>query len=176
VAACVILDPTHDPPSGIDDSKKLTAQQRDALEPRILEEALAHGIGVRSAACIDETDILRATLAAMADALAQARARLEELGRSLELVLVDGPIPFPCTLPLKCLIHGDQRSIHIAAASILAKVARDREMVRLEACHPGYGFAQHKGYGTAEHQAALARLGPSPVHRRTFRGVEQPEG
>jgi ribonuclease HII len=165
VAACVVLDPERPVPAGVADSKRLTAAARERLEEVILAEALAWGLLAVSARRIDETDILRATLEAMAGAFSQ-------IPLPVDLVLVDGPIPFGCATLLKPLVRGDQRSANVAAASILAKVHRDRELVALDRRYPGYGFARHKGYGTAEHLAALQRLGPCPEHRLSFRGVQ----
>lgn len=164
LAACVLLDPMRPPPEGLDDSKRLGVAKRESLERQIMQEALDWRIARVGPSRIDEINILQATLEAMAMAL-------QELDEAPDLVLVDGKIPFPCRLPLRCLVKGDRRSLNIAAASILAKVARDREMSHLDRLYPGYGFARHKGYPTAEHRAALGRLGPCPVHRRSFRGV-----
>lgn len=165
VAACVALDPDRDPPAGINDSKLLDPAEREALDAEIRARALAFGIAAVGPDVIDQVNILQATLQAMAEALAQLTAVQPDI------VLVDGISAFPCTRPLKCLVRGDQRSLNIAAASILAKVQRDREMVRQDGLYPGYGFSRHKGYATPEHLDALARLGPCPIHRRSFNKV-----
>lgn len=162
VAAAVVLPPGHAIP-GLADSKTLSARARDALYASITSHA-AWGVGQASAAEIDALNIRAATL------LAFTRA-LDGLPTPLAGALIDGRFAPAIALPCRCLVKGDARSTAIAAASIIAKVTRDRLMVALDATHPGYGFAAHKGYGTAAHAASLARLGPSPEHRRTFRPV-----
>jgi ribonuclease HII len=162
-AAAVILDPTRIP-AGLDDSKKLTHRRREALFEAIVAE---HRVALAfvPAARIDATDIRRASLEAMARAVAA-------LGETVDHVLVDGnavPPGLPC--PATSLIGGDGRCASIAAASIVAKVVRDRAMVDAAAFFPGFGFEIHKGYPTPAHMAALARLGPSPIHRLTFAPV-----
>ncbi len=163
VAAAVILDPQR-PIEGLGDSKKLTEARRDALEPLIKERALAWAVARADVEEIDRINILQATLLAMRRAVAM-------LGTAPEYVLVDGnQCPrFGC--PAEAVVKGDDRVPAISAASILAKVARDREMVALDGNYPGYGFAAHKGYSTAAHLEALERLGPCPVHRRSFAPV-----
>jgi ribonuclease HII len=137
------------------------------LDPLIRERAVAVGLGWATPAEIDSLNIVGATRLAM-------RRAIEATGMALELILVDGaPLP-GCAYPQQALIDGDAKSAAIAAASIVAKVARDAYMAELDARYPGYGFAQHKGYGTAEHMAAIARLGPCPEHRRSFAPVMQP--
>lgn len=163
VAAAVVL------PYGIDlpevrDSKQLNPVQRQACCDKISTVARAIGIGVVSAAEIDRTDILTATL----EAMRQAIANINPLP---DFILVDGPWPVPVQLPQKPLKSGDQRSISVAAASIVAKVHRDAMMISYHESYPNYNFAQNKGYGTSEHRAALARFGSCPLHRQTFRGV-----
>lgn len=170
-AAVVFLGP---PPVALarllDDSKKLTAARRDAAFAALLEAAQAglveHGIAAASAAEIGRLNILRASQLAMQRAL----ARLPALP---DLALVDGNQPprLPCAV--RAVVGGDAASFSIAAASILAKVIRDRAMARLDRRWPGYGFAAHQGYPTAAHRAALARLGPTPHHRRGFAPVDQ---
>ena len=159
VAAAVILDSAR-LPAGITDSKQLSKARRESLYPAILAAAEV-GIGWASAAEIDALNILQATYLAMQRAIAA-------LPRAPGAALVDGnrapPLPCPC----RTLIKGDALSLSIAAASIVAKVSRDREMTRLAAEHPAYGWERNAGYGTAEHQAALARFGPTAHHRRSF--------
>ncbi len=159
VAAAVVLNP-DDFPDGLNDSKKLTEARREALFDAI--HACAHvGIGIADEAKIDELNILHASLAAMADAV-------ENLPAAADFALIDGNklAPLPC--PGKTVVKGDGKSLSIAAASIIAKVTRDRMMRDLAETYPGYGFERHKGYGTAQHQSALAELGPCPHHRKSF--------
>lgn len=166
VAAAVIL-PLDAPQAlaqltEVNDSKQLTAAVRERLFVTICELAVAYGIGAAPASTIDQIGILPATKQAMLAALAQ-------LGAPAEYLLIDGRLRLPQTaLPQQAVIRGDSKSLSIAAASILAKVARDREMVALDAQFPAYGFRQHKGYGTAFHRDALAQLGPTPLHRYSF--------
>jgi ribonuclease HII len=150
--------------AGVRDSKQLSAAQRERLYAVILERAVGVGVGVVSVEWIDRYNILRATRLAMQQALAGLPVRPTYL-------LLDA-LKLPAVrLPQLALIKGDARCLSIAAASVVAKVARDRLMLALDEQYPGYGFARHKGYGTLEHQRALARLGPSPAHRRTFAPV-----
>lgn len=166
VAAAVVLAPGARLP-GIDDSKRLGAARRLELDGRVREQALALGIGAVEPAVIDRIDIRQATFAAMREALAA-------LPWVPELILVDGREIIPgVALPQEAVVGGDGRSLAIACASVVAKVWRDRRMVELERRYPGYGFAEHKGYGTAAHLEALARLGPCPIHRRSFAPVRQ---
>ena len=162
VAAAVILPPDASIPY-LNDSKKLSAPQREALLPVIYEEALAVGVGQCSPEEIDALNILHASLEAM------HRAVLD-LALSPDMLLVDGnqrlPVP-PC--PQETVVKGDSRSLSIAAASVVAKVTRDRYMVTLHETFPVYGWDGHKGYPTVAHYAALAEHGPSPHHRRSFR-------
>lgn len=162
VAAAVVLDPASIP-DGITDSKKLTPDARERLFEAILASADV-GIALSDPEQIDRDNILAATLDAM-------RRAVGELTASPGLVLVDGnrAPDLPCAC--QTVVKGDLKSLSVAAASIVAKVSRDRMMTRLDALYPGYGFARHKGYGTAEHLVALERLGPSPQHRRSFRPV-----
>lgn len=160
-AAAVILPPGLEI-EGLNDSKKLTEKQRETLYDVIVEQALAYGIAFASEAEIDEINILQATFLAMQRAVEQLQLRPD-------LVLVDGNRePELGDLPVKTIIKGDSRSANIAAASILAKVTRDRLMLELDGQYPQYGFAVHKGYGTQAHYAALREHGASPVHRQTF--------
>ncbi|MEJ2202371.1 MAG: ribonuclease HII, partial [Desulfuromonadaceae bacterium] len=160
VAAAVILPEIFSLP-GLTDSKKLSARQRDLLFPLIRSQAAAVGVGIVAAEEIDELNILQATLRAMTLAL-------QRLRMPADFVLVDGISPIPLTLPQQTLKQGDSRSLSIAAASVIAKVIRDRLMIAYDRRYPGYGLARHKGYGTLEHRQAIARLGPSPLHRKTF--------
>lgn len=166
VAAAVVLPPGLALP-GLNDSKKLTARRREALYTQLREdERVLIGVGMAAAAEIDRLNILRATHAAMARAVAA-------LPTAVDFCLIDGlPVPqFP--LPQRALVKGDARCLSIAAASIVAKVTRDRLMQDLAQQYPGYGFEKHAGYGTAAHLAALRRLGPCPEHRRSFAPVAQ---
>ncbi len=161
VAAC-ILDPAN-LPDGADDSKKLNAARREALFGAILKSALAVSIVLVSPEEIDRHNIRGATLLGM-------RRALEGLARKPDIALIDGrdiPENLPC--PAQAIIGGDGKSASIAAASILAKVTRDRLMQALDAHAPGYGFARHVGYGVAAHREAMLRLGRSPHHRRSFK-------
>lgn len=167
VAACVVL-PFVRAPQGIDDSKALSASQREHLYAEIVSLARGIGIGIVPNEQIDSINVLRATHEAMRFALADLPP-----GLFPDVALIDGlPVrPFP--LDQIALVHGDARSASIAAASIVAKVTRDRLMIAADSQHPGYGFAAHKGYGVPLHRAALYRLGPCPLHRHTFRPVSE---
>lgn len=160
-AAAVILPPDLEL-EGLNDSKKLSEKRREALYPLICEQALAYGIAFASEQEIDELNILQATFLAMRRAVGQ-------LGLKPDLALVDGNRePDFGDIPVRTIIKGDSRSANIAAASILAKVTRDRFMLEQDAVYPQYGFAVHKGYGTQKHYAALREFGPCPIHRRSF--------
>ena len=163
VAAAVILPWKAELP-GVDDSKLLSAGERDKCFEDILRVALAVGTAAVSAEQIDRTDILSASLEAMRQSICQ----LDPLP---DFLLVDGPWPVPAQVPQHPITKGDRLSISVAAASIVAKVHRDRLMVSYHAQFPRYNFASNKGYGTREHLEALARFGCCPLHRRTFRGV-----
>ncbi len=163
-AAAVILDPRRIPP-GLDDSKKLTADRREELADAIFAHAIAVGVGLSSSVEIDAINIRQATHAAM-------RRALRALFVSPAHVLIDGndlPADLPC--PGQTIVSGDQLSLSIAAASIVAKVTRDRLMRRLGAAFPAYGFDRHAGYGTPAHLDALKREGPCEFHRRSFAPV-----
>jgi ribonuclease HII len=148
--------------SGVRDSKQLTPRKRDHLAPRIKESVLAWGIGFASAAEIDELGIVPATR------LAAGRA-LEAVSILPDFLLTDFRLELPeLDVSQAALVKGDQRSLSIAAASILAKTARDELMVGLDAQYPQYGFARHKGYGSLTHRRAIAALGFTPIHRKTF--------
>ena len=162
--AAVILDPAR-PIPGLDDSKKLSAARREALYPLIIERALAYCVVLIEPDEIDRLNIFQATMAGMRRAVAGLAVTADE-------VLIDGnqlPQGLPC--PGRAIVGGDALEPAISAASILAKVSRDRLMVALDAAHPGYGFAVHKGYPTPAHLAALQRLGPCVQHRRSFAPV-----
>ena len=159
VAAC-ILDPEA-PVYGINDSKKLTEKKRDALFDVITERALTYGIASASVDEIEEFNILNATFLAMNRAVAK-------LDPAPELALIDGNRNTGIAMPSRCIVKGDSRCADIAAASILAKVSRDRYMLNLAEKYPQYHFEQHKGYGTKLHYEALREYGPSPEHRPSF--------
>lgn len=159
-AAAVILPRGLDIP-GLNDSKKLTAKRREALYDIITEQALAYGIAFASELEIDEINILQATFLAMRRAMDQLRVRPD-------IALIDGNRETDFGLPVQTIVKGDSLSANIAAASILAKVTRDRFMLEVDEKYPQYGFATHKGYGTRAHYAALREFGPCPIHRRTF--------
>ena len=163
VAAAVVLDQRRIP-KGINDSKKLTPEAREALYAAITARA-RYGVGIADVDRIDAENILNARLWAMARAI-------EAIDLPPDLVLVDGNrAPTGVLCRVRTVIGGDAISLSIAAASIIAKVTRDRLMCELDLECPGYGFASHKGYGTPAHYTALARLGPSPHHRRSFAPV-----
>ena len=163
VTAAVILDPAR-PIAGLRDSKTLAPARREALALLVRERALAWALGRAEVEEIDRWNILRATL------LAMERAVLA-LPVAPDRVLVDGNRCPRVPCPVEAIVGGDGLVEAISAASIVAKVARDAEMVELDARYPGYGLAGHKGYPTREHLEALARLGPAPVHRRSFAPV-----
>lgn len=165
VAAAVIL-PAGVDLTGVDDSKKLSAAKREELFGLIGERALSVGVGVADHQMIDSLNILQATLVAMKLAVSNLTVRADYL-------LVDGISKIPLLLPQRAIKKGDSASISIAAASIIAKVTRDRMMEEYDRLYPGYGFARHKGYGCAEHLAAIASRGPCTIHRITFRGVRE---
>lgn len=166
VAACVVLPDTF-LLEGVDDSKKLTEKQREDAYERIRKEAVAVGVGMADHAEIDTVNILRASWIAMRRAVADLWPACLP-----DLLLVDGlPVPdLPCAEVLP-IVGGDGASASIAAASIVAKVVRDAMMRDFDMRYPGYGFARHKGYGSAVHREALSRLGPCPIHRRSFAPV-----
>ncbi len=159
-AAAVIL-PKGLVIDGLDDSKKLTEKKREALFDVITENAIAYGIASATPQQIDEMNILNAVMYAMNEAV-------KKLSPSADYALIDGNIARGFSIPCEPVIKGDAKSPSIAAASILAKVSRDRECYALDEKYPEYGFAKHKGYGTKAHMEALFKYGPCPVHRRTF--------
>ena len=160
VAACVVMPPEPLIP-WVDDSKKLSESRREKVFQEIMAAALYVGIGQATPAEIDEINILQATKKAMRSAASQVPAELFLIDAVKDLGLQGREVP---------IIKGDATSYAIAAASIVAKVTRDRQMIELDRLYPAYGFARNKGYGTAEHIAALRELGPCPEHRRTFIG------
>ncbi len=162
VAAAVVLDPDLIP-DGLNDSKKLSEAQRDALFEPIMRSARV-GIGIAEVERIDRDNILQATFWAMAEAV----SHLDEVA----LALVDGNRAPKLPCPAETVIGGDARSLSIAAASIIAKVTRDRIMVAHDVTYPVYGFARHKGYGTPQHQQALKAHGPSALHRKSFAPIK----
>ena len=161
VAAGACILPEGYVPEGLDDSKKLTEKKREALYAQITENALAWGIGLASAAEIDEINILNASLLAMRRAIAA-------MGATPDLVLVDGSVNRGFDIRSEAVIGGDAKSPSISAASILAKVTRDRIMAELDGKYPEYGFAKHKGYPTPAHKLAVYEFGPCPEHRKSF--------
>ncbi len=163
VAGAVILPPEYDLP-GLTDSKKLTPRRRAELAQAIKAQAVSWALGFSWPPEIDRINILQSTLAAMSRALDALQVRPD-------VVLVDGNRAFAASVPLRTVVGGDAIHPCISAASILAKTFRDELLEFMDARYPGYGLAVHKGYGTREHLEALGRLGPSPAHRRTFRGV-----
>lgn len=163
VAAAVILDDRH-PIRGLADSKKLSAARREALFDEIRAKALCCSVAQACVAEIDSLNILQATMLAM-------KRAVEGLRLMPGKVLVDGNRLPPINVLAEAIVKGDDKVPAISAASILAKVTRDRLLLELDAVHPGYGFAKHKGYGTADHLAALQRLGPTEHHRRSFAPV-----
>ncbi|WP_020084507.1 ribonuclease HII [Hyphomicrobium zavarzinii] len=164
VAAAVVLDPDRIP-QGIDDSKALEAEDRERLFERISATALAIGVGIGDVERIDRDNILAATMWAMTDAVKRLSCRPR-------LAIVDGNRAPRLFCQTRTIVKGDAKCLSIAAASIVAKVTRDRMMIALAREIPGYGFERHKGYGTPEHRAALVRLGITPHHRRSFRPVQ----
>ena len=165
VSAAVILPEGADLP-GIDDSKKLTPAKRNRLYDHLYTVASAIGIGVVDTVEIDRINILQASLRSMAMAVANLRPSPDHL-------LVDGLFTIASDLPQQAIKKGDSLSISIAAASIVAKVTRDRIMTQVDALFPEFGFCRHKGYPTQTHRTAIMRHGCSPIHRRTFKGVRE---
>jgi ribonuclease HII len=165
MAAAVIL-PVGLMLTGVDDSKKLSPDKRDNLFEIIMARALSVGVGSATPAEIDKINILQATRRAML-------AAVRNLSQLPDYLLIDGISTINSVIPQKTIKKGDSLSLSIAAASIIAKVTRDRLMIEMDAEYPGYGFAGHKGYGSAAHMNAIKRLGPSPIHRLTFGGVKE---
>ena len=158
-AACILPDGLV--LEGLHDSKKLTPKKRDKLFDLICENAIAYCIASASVEEIDELNILEADLLAM-------RRAIDGLAVKAEFALIDGNIARGFQIPARAVIGGDAKSPSIAAASILAKVARDRDCIALDEQYPQYGIAKHKGYGTKQHMDALRTYGPSPIHRKQF--------
>ncbi len=165
VAAAVIL-PAHAELPGLTDSKKLTEAQREAFNVQVRAVAIAWAIAEVDSETIDRINILQASRLAM-------RLAVERLSQSPCHLLIDGNQRIDSTCPQTTIVQGDARSLSIAAASVVAKVHRDRLLVELDREFPGYGLAQNKGYGSAKHREALVRLGATALHRRSFRGVVQ---
>lgn len=159
-AACVMIDPAR-PLYGVNDSKKLTEKCRNVLYDIIVERAAAYGIGYSDASVINEHGIMFALNRAMQMAIRNCYVQPD-------VVLIDGNIAFNIASKVEPIVKGDSRSASIAAASILAKVSRDRVMLEYDKMYPGYGFASNKGYGTAEHIEALIKYGTCPIHRERF--------
>ena len=177
-AACVILPPDFDVP-GVNDSKKLSAKRREELSDIIKERAVAWGIGIADNREIDGINILEATKNTMMRAIAACRVMLSEKGllnvsasgqdgeAARDILLIDA-VKLDAGMPSESIIKGDEKCLCIAAASIVAKVARDAYMTEMDSVYPGYDFAGNKGYGTAKHYEGLRALGKTPIHRLTF--------
>ncbi len=164
ISAAVVLPPTFDAP--VNDSKQLTPRQRERLFDRIYAEAEAVGVGIVDVADIDRINILQASRLSMAMAVSK-------LDPPPDFLLIDGRHDIPAEQPQAAIVKGDARSISIAAASIVAKVSRDRIMCQYHDQFPQFGFDRHKGYPTKAHREAIALHGPCSIHRRTFRGVKE---
>lgn len=158
-AACIL--PAGYLPTGLNDSKKLTPKKRELLFDEICAHALAYAVAEATVEEIDAMNILEADLLAM-------RRAIEALSVKADMALIDGNIARGFSLPTRAIVHGDALCPSIAAASVLAKVTRDRQCLELDRAYPQYGIAKHKGYGTKEHMEALRKYGPSPIHRKTF--------
>lgn len=165
MAAAVIL-PAGLSIIGVDDSKKLTPDKREKMFEIIMAQALSVGIGIITPTEIDRINILQATRRAML-------AAVQQLSPQPDYLLIDGISTIDSAVSQKTIKKGDSLSLSIAAASIIAKVTRDRFMIEMDTKYPGYGFAGHKGYGSAAHMEAIRVLGPSPIHRLTFGGVKE---
>ena len=165
VSAAVILPPSFDEP-GVTDSKKLSHAKRERLYDTIYDQAVAIGIGIVDAVEIDRINILQASLLSMAMAA-------ENIAPRSDYLLIDGIFTIPFDLPQKAIAKGDSLSISIAAASIIAKVSRDRLMQTYDYYFPQYEFPRHKGYPTKAHKEAIRKYGCSPIHRKTFKGVRE---
>ena len=164
VSAAVILPENFDVP-GINDSKKLSEKKREMLFPMIQKHAIAFGIGLADHEEIDQINILQASLLSM-------KRAVEALGVAPDYLLIDGKFIIDCTIDQRSVIKGDTLSLSIAAASILAKVTRDRIMADCDLQYPEYGFHRHKGYPTKAHKESILTHGPCPIHRKSFKGVK----
>ena len=158
-AACILPDGLYI--EGLNDSKKLTEKKREKLFDIIKKEAVAYSIASADVEEINEMNILEADLLAM-------RRAIDGLGVKADFAIIDGNIARDFQIPARAVVKGDSKSMSIAAASVLAKVARDRLCLELDRKYPQYGIAKHKGYGTKEHKEALRKYGPSPIHRKKF--------
>ncbi len=165
VSAAVIL-PASFEVTGINDSKKITPEKRNYLYGEICRHALATATGIVDSVEIDKINILQATLLSMSMAVKNLAVRPDTL-------LIDGTFAIPSDLPQTTIAKGDSRSISIAAASIIAKVTRDRLMEKYDSTYPQFGFSKHKGYPVKAHKEAIKKFGPCPIHRRTFKGVKE---
>ncbi len=163
VAGAVILDESR-PIHGLRDSKALSERKRNELFEQIRERALAYSVGMTAPEEIDRINILQAALLAMEEAVLALR-------KKPDCILIDGNSKTSLPIEQKTIVKGDSKCASIAAASIVAKVTRDRIMTEIEREYPGYGFSRHKGYPTKEHLGALRNLGPCPIHRKSFKGV-----
>jgi ribonuclease HII len=167
VVACVVILGDGFDADGVDDSKRLTALQRERVAARVRERARAYSVGVSDPKEIDRLNILRATYVAMQRAL-------QGLAAAPDLILVDGDFAVPeLPAPQRSIVKGDALSVSIAAASIVAKCARDEMMRQYDRLYPGYGLARNMGYAADEHREALRRIGPSDIHRRSFHGTQR---
>jgi len=166
VAAAVVFESEDSVPDGVDDSKKISKPRREELAGLIRERALTYSIAEVDAEEVDRINILEATKKAMLSAVGK-------LDPAADFLLIDAVRLTACSLPQKSIIKGDSASVSIGAASIIAKVHRDKMMADYDRLYPEYGFAKHVGYGTPDHLEALRIHGPCPIHRMTFRGVNQ---
>lgn len=169
VVSAAVLLPWAFASGDIDDSKKLTPRKRELLYDEIRENAVSVGVGIVDAAEIDRLNILQASLLSMARAVSR-------LDPPAQYLLIDGIYSIDSTLPQQTIVKGDSRSISVAAASIIAKVTRDRIMVEYDRLYPQYGFRKHKGYPTRAHKEAIRVCGCCPIHRRSFKGVKEHYG
>ena len=164
VFAAVVILPVPQEFEGLNDSKLLTPKSREKWFEIITDCAIDFSVASVDAEEIDRINILNASLKAMQQAALQLKTKPD-------LILVDGHLKFPGSFPQECIIGGDRQSISIAAASVVAKVSRDRWMGEIQTRFPGFSFQQHKGYGTVQHLAEIQKFGPTEIHRKTFRGV-----
>lgn len=168
VAACVVLPEDFDV-IGVDDSKKLSEKKREELFDKIQAKALAIGVGISDNITIDQINILQATKKAMKEAFLEAETRLKEkTGQRIDVLLADAVTLEELDVPQEAIIKGDTKSLSIAAASIIAKVTRDRIMLEYHRQYPWYGFDRNKGYGTKAHYQGIGAYGITPIHRKTF--------